>query len=165
MIENKKILALTLMKKEINTDEFMKKYNLSYGVLNICGDLQEACDRRDAEAVDIFLYLGSALSYDYHCIEVLNNLLVQPWHEKHEEIVRILGLYRHETSVDYLYKAAISEFDYLEYDEDYVFADKCIRLLAKIKSVNSVSKLEILSENTNEFISKSAIKQLSRVKI
>ena len=165
MIEDKKTLILALMRKEINTEGFIRKYNLSYGMVNICTDLRDARDRRDAEAVDLFLYLGSLLSYDYKCIEVLNDLLIEPWHERHEEIVRILGFYRSETSVAYLYKAAISDFDYLEYDEDYVLADKCIRLLAKINSESSFSKLKDLSKSLNDSISKSAIKQLDRIKV
>ncbi|PIJ45283.1 HEAT repeat domain-containing protein [Tatumella sp. OPLPL6] len=165
MTEDKKVLIFSLMRKEISHEDFIKKYNLSYGMVNICSDLRDACDCKDAEAVDLFLYLGSVLAYDYKCIDILNDLLIEPWHEKHEEIVRILGLYKSETSATYLYKAAISDFDYLDYDEDYTFADKCIRLLAKINSEGSVSKLKDLSKHPNDYISRSAIKQLDRMKI
>lgn len=166
MLKDKKNLITSLMRKELNSEGLIKKYNLSYGEVNICNDLQEARDYKDSEAVDLFLYLGAVISYDYKCcIDELNNLLIEPWHKKHEEIVRLLGFYKSETSIDYLYKAAVFDFDYLDYDEDYVLADKCIRLLAKINSKKSVNKLKDLSASQNKIISKSANKQLDRMKI
>lgn len=165
MLEDKKNLIKSLMKKEVDSEYLINKYNLFYGGVNICNDIKKARGYKDAEAVDLFLYLGSVISYDYNCcIDELNNLLIEPWHKKHEEIVRLLGFYKSETSVDYLYKAAIIDFDYLDYDEDYVLAGKCIRLLAKINSKKSLDKLNELSASQNEIISKSASKQLDRMK-
>lgn len=153
------------MRKEVDSGYLMSKYNSSYGGVNICNDLKEARCYKDSEAVDLFLYLGAVISYDYKCcIDELNYLLIEPWHKKHEEIVRLLGFYSSETSVDYLYKAAIFNFDYLDYDEDYVLADKCIRLLAKINSIKSLDRLKELKASQNKIISKSASKQLDRMK-
>lgn len=153
------------MRKEIDSECLMGKYSLSGGEVNICNDLKEARNYKDAEAVDLFIYLGAVISYDYKCcIDELNNLLIEPWHQKHEEIVRLLGFYKSEKSVDFLYKAAVFDFDYLDYDEDYVLADKCIRLLAKINNIKSVDKLNELSTSPNKIISKSARKQLDRMK-
>jgi hypothetical protein len=165
MLEDKKNLIISLMRKEIDSEHLITKFSLSCGEVNICNDLHEARLYKDAEAVDLFLYLGAVISYDYKCcIDELNHLLIEPWHQKHEEIVRVLGFYKSDKSVDFLYKAAVFDFDYLDYDEDYVLADKCIRLLAKINSVKSMIKLNELSTSPNKIISKSARKQLDRIK-
>ncbi|HFZ1806180.1 TPA: hypothetical protein ACIJYL_005219, partial [Klebsiella aerogenes] len=85
------------------------------------------------------------------------------WHKKHEDLATILNYYHSETSVEYLYQAALLELNYRDYDEDYVLADKCIRALAKINNKNSIEKLEKLAMVENEKIKKSAMKQLSKI--
>jgi len=164
MLEEKKKLILSLMMKEIDYSIFIDDYNNLFDGLDVCRDLKIARNLKDSDAVDLFLYLGTVISYKYSCVNLLNNLIIDTWHTKHEELARLLSIYKDNTSVDYLYKAALLNLEYLEYDEDHVLADKCIRALAKINSAESIEKLEVLSKSKNQAISKSANKQLERIK-
>lgn len=58
------------------------------------------------------------------------------------------------------YKTALTKFDYLDFDEAYALAVKCIWALGDINSEDSRRKLELLTEFQNEIIRDNAIKQL-----
>ncbi|HBR6880443.1 TPA: hypothetical protein L9195_004931 [Klebsiella aerogenes] len=160
---DKKQLIVSLMKREIDISKFYNDFNAFYGELNICYELELARQNRDAELVDVFLYLSALINYDFKCIDLVNELIIADWHKKHEDLATILNYYHSETSVEYLYQAALLELNYRDYDEDYVLADKCIRALAKINNKNSIEKLEKLAMVENEKIKKSAMKQLSKI--
>ncbi|WP_260676899.1 hypothetical protein [Klebsiella aerogenes] len=160
---HKKQLIVSLMKREIDISKFYNDFNAFYGEPNICYELELARQNRDAELVDVFLYFSALINYDFKCIDLLNELIIADWHKKHEDLATILNYYHSETSVEYLYQAALLELNYRDYDEDYVLADKCIRALAKIKNKNSIEKLERLAMVENEKIKKSAMKQLSKI--
>jgi len=160
---NKKEMILSLMKETISISDFYVLYEKSFGKLDICYELEAGLKAKDSEAIDLFLYLGALLHYEYKCISVLNRLIIEKWHEKHEDLARLLGDFKSETSVDFLFEAAQTNFDYLDYDDDYVFADKCIRAIAKINTHESVIRLKQLSLSDNVKIRESANKHLDRI--
>lgn len=63
-------------------------------------------------------------------------------------------------TVDCLYKATELHFDYLEYDDTYQFARKCIKVLSKIGNDNAIDKLKSLSSSQTPEIAAYAKKEL-----
>ena len=164
MLSNKKELILKLMMKQINLSEFLCQFGDGSGVLDLCKELTIAREAKDAELVDLLLYLSAVVKFDYYDVDILNQLVTDPWHQKHEEIVRLLDHYRQPSSVNPLYEAALLNLDYRDYDEDFVLANKCIRALEKIQDQNAIEKMELLASADNELIRQYAKKHLNRMR-
>ena len=164
MLANKKDLILKLMMKQINLSEFLCQFGDGSGELDLCKELTIAREAKDAELVDLLLYLSAVVKFDYYDVDILNQLVTDPWHQKHEEIVRLLDHYRQPSSVNPLYEAALLNLDYRDYDEDFILANKCIRVLEKIQDQNAIEKMELLASADNELIRQYAQKHLNRVR-
>lgn len=95
-------------------------------------------------------------------IGALNALLLASWHYRHEDIASLLQDARSPTSIDALYKAVMAKFDYLDFDDSYAFAVKCIWALGNIGTPEALNKLTILSISDNDVVRDNAIKQLVR---
>ena len=162
MLANKKDLILKLMMKQINLSEFLCQFGDGSGELDLCKELTIAREAKDAELVDLLLYLSAVVKFDYYDVDILNQLVTDPWHQKHEEIVRLLDHYRQPSSVNPLYEAALLNLDYRDYDEDFILANKCIRVLEKIQDQNAIEKMELLASADNELIRQYAQKHLNR---
>ncbi|KAF2507955.1 hypothetical protein EYY60_18585 [Flavobacterium zhairuonense] len=99
---------------------------------------------------------------DKKLTKLLCELAVENWHFKHEDIVLTLKETADPNIVDFLYNAIFLNLEYLEYDETYQLARKCIKAIASINNFNSLSKLQNLSNNENKIISRYARKELDR---
>jgi len=164
LLANKKDLILKLMMKQVNLSEFLCQFGDGSGELDLCKELTIAREAKDAELVDLLLYLSAVVKFDYYDVDILNQLVTDPWHQKHEEIVRLLDHYRQPSSVNPLYEAALLNLDYRDYDEDFILANKCIRVLEKIQDQNAIEKMELLSEVDNALIRQYAQKHLNRIR-
>lgn len=164
LLANKKDLILKIMIKQINLSEFLCQFGDGSGELDLCKELTIAREAKDAELVDLLLYLSAVVKFDYYDVDILNQLVTDPWHQKHEEIVRLLEHYRQPSSVNPLYEAALLNLDYRDYDEDFILANKCIRVLEKIQDQNAIEKMELLASADNELIRQYAQKHLNRVR-
>lgn len=164
LLANKKALILKLMMKQINLSEFLCQFGDGSGELDLCKELTIAREAKDAELVDLLLYLSAVVKFDYYDVNILNQLVTDPWHQRHEEIVRLLDHYRQPSSANPLYKAALLDLDYRDYDEDFVLANKCIRVLEKIQDQNAIEKMELLAAADNELIRQYAQKHLNRMR-
>jgi len=163
VLNERKKLIISLMKKVIDYCTFSESFRGGDGEIDICKELRLAYDLKDGQYVDLLLYVAEFIKFEFVCIDLLNELITSDWHQKHEELARLLQIYKSETSVDALYKAALLHLDYREYDEDFILADKCIRALAQINNSDAVEKLKLLYNMKNQAISNSAKKQLTKL--
>ena len=120
-------------------------------------------DRSD-ELLDDYLTLIFLYNVPYDsCIQFLNEMLVSNWHHQHENIALLLEQACDHSSIEYLYDAARTQYEYLEYDENYALAVKCIWALGKIFRKGfplAKEKLELLAQSTNSIIRENSIEQL-----
>ena len=115
-------------------------------------------------AINVLFTFKKDLTGDFiKIISVLNCLILCDWHKEHENIAMLLQHFKSPTSVDMLYETALKEYSYLNYDESYALAVKCIWGLGDIRTDKAVDKLELLAESSNEVISKNAKKQIKRI--
>lgn len=164
LLEVKKSLILKLMMNQLNISDFMCQFCDFSGNVDLCKELTIAREAEDAELVDHLLYLSAVMNFCYYDVDILNQLVNDSWHQKHEEVVRLLAHYKQPSSVNHLYEAALLNLDYRDYDEDFVLANKCIRALEKIKDQNAIEKMELLANADNELIRQYAQKHLNRVR-
>lgn len=73
-------------------------------------------------------------------------IYIEKWHYKHEDLARLLKEYRSPSSVDVLYLAANLKLEYLDFDDNYSLAVKCIWGINSIGNENAIQKLKILSK-------------------
>ncbi|AXW98437.2 hypothetical protein QMT04_19000 [Cronobacter sakazakii] len=163
VLNERKKLIISLMRKEIDYCEFSEAFKAKYDDIDVCKELRLAYDLKDGQYVDLLLYVAAVIKFEFVCIDLLNDLITSDWHQKHEELARLLQIYKSEKSVESLYKAALLHLDYRDYDEDFILADKCIRALAQINNSDAVEKLKLLYNEKNQYISNSAKKQLTKL--
>ena len=63
-------------------------------------------------------------------------------------------------TLDCLFKATELKFDYLDYDDTYQFARKCIKAIATIGTGNAIEKLKLLALSPTPEIAEYAKKEL-----
>ena len=147
--------------------------SLLYEVLNkevdnwehfIYTGLKTALTERSDELLDDYLTLIFLYNVPYDsCIQFLNEMLISDWHYQHENIALLLEQSCDPSSIEYLYDAAKTQYEYLEYDENYALAVKCIWALGKIFRKGSPlakEKLELLTRSTNDIIRENSMEQL-----
>jgi len=82
------------------------------------------------------------------------------WHQKHEDVAALLKGIKATESIDVLYKAALVQHDYLDYDDTYQLARKCIKALAVIDTAEAIEKLQLLAKHSIREIREYAQKEL-----
>ncbi len=155
-------LVLELITGRLSDDEFLRRVGDDFeGPLEL---LRDAFARRDPDDVESALTLAfhfEALTSDD--VPLLCDLLLAPWHTRHEDVAIALEDLRDPRSVAAFYQAALnaSTYRYLEYDEGQALARKCTWGLAKVATPEARDKLEALSRCGVEAIEAYARKRLS----
>lgn len=148
-------LILKLVANAISKEEFVEAYGSDpyTDKAHVLTLLQSAKAVKDAESFGYALILGFLFdTFTEAYLLLLNEAILEKWHFKHEDIASILYRLKSPQSVESLYQAAMTEHDYLDYDEDYMLADKCIRALKAIGTEEAKQKLQKLSRGKNKII-------------
>jgi len=125
--------------------------------------LVNARKNRDILDVEFGLALARSPGANFPVnIETLCDLLFDDWHYSHEDIAFFLAELHPPEAVDCLERAATIQYPYLNYDETFQFARKCIKALSAISNENAIRALGGLAQNQNEVIRGYAIKELRR---
>ncbi len=163
MKQSVKELITLLYSGNIDKKEFLQNYfdnkspdNKLVSELFAKGIVNEDADI--IEEVIVLLYTG--IFPNSTCTNYLSELLLVSWHTKHEDIASLLKNIASPNTVENLHKAVELKLDYLEYDDTFQLARKCIKALSRINNEQAIDKLKLLSNSENEVISKYAEKEL-----
>lgn len=154
-----------LMLGKITRQQFLKMNNIDEQMLMsiIYNMLTCSLDSKSKNDVDVAIYLFYAFEINNEkFVPVLNELLVCSWHEQHENIAMALQKFRSPSSVNNLFQTINTKYQYLDYDDSYALAVKCIWALGDIGNELAKGKLEELLYSPNKIISENAMKQLKR---
>jgi len=164
MTDDEKKLVMELSLNAITKEEFLRRYpfDVERDGVHVLKLLRDAYSQKDADDVEHALLLGFSFGFDKACVPILNQLIVEDWHFKHEDIARLLQGFKNPSSIDVLYQTALAEYDYLGYDDSYALAVKCIWALGDINTASSREKLKQLTSSSNQVVSDAAEKQLQR---
>ena len=81
---------------------------------------------------------------------LLAKLLLEQWHDSHEDIVFKLGLIGDPRTVEAIARAAVISFNHLiEWDNLHEFQRKCAYALARIGTSESRNALETLAQHSD----------------
>ncbi|HEU5013817.1 MAG TPA: hypothetical protein VFT66_14950 [Roseiflexaceae bacterium] len=135
--ERELILSFALGK--ISESEFFASFGHDFRAPQYAIELLEkARQERSPDDVELSLILICTFGYLPNTLHILNQLLIEGWHRKHEDIALYLEELHDPSSVEPLYQAALSEHEYLDYDEFYELARKCTMGLIKNRHAGSV---------------------------
>jgi hypothetical protein len=164
---NKRIdeLLWSLSLDKISEQEFLKEYskiiktdvNDEY-CINL---LKKGLTNKDGDKIDEALTVASILGcFSEKFSEIFCELLKVDCHYEHENIAMLLKDFKDPSTVNCLFDATHLQFDYLDYDDNYQFARKCIKALADIDNEEAINKLHLLTQHDNPIIGDYAAKEL-----
>ncbi len=164
MTDDEKKLVMNLALKSITKEEFLRSYPVDVQQDNnyVFQLLEDSLHRKDSDDVEHALLLGFSFGFSEKVVPILCELIVQGWHCKHEDIASLLQKFKATQSIEYLYKTALAEYDYLDYDDSYALAVKCIWALGGIDTDSSRERLKQLTLSKNQIVKEAAEHQLSR---
>lgn len=106
--------------------------------------LLSACLAKDNDA----LRDAMAQSSKKESAALLAQLLLEDWHDSHEDIVFQLGLIGDPCAIAAIAKAIVIPFHHLvEWDNLHEFQRKCVYALARIGTAESLTTLEIIAQH------------------
>ncbi|NTU21997.1 HEAT repeat domain-containing protein [Brevibacillus sp. HB1.2] len=165
MNQELRILIKKLIGGEITDLEFLDLVKGNIEITSYFDKLLEViCIEKNKDDLGLLFYIGFTFDlFDERHLVMLNQLITEAWHKAHEDIAGLLQYFQSNSSVESLYKAAITKFEYLHYTN--ALAVKCIWALDDINTPESKEKLELLSKSKEKEIKKNALHQLKRISI
>ncbi len=150
---------------KISRQEFIDtfSYNLVDDPDSVYMLLESAYNSRNKDEVELTLILASIFNtMNEGYVPLLCDLLQSDFHIKHEDIVSNLQYFADPISIDALYLTATSKFKYLEYDNSYALARKCIWALGSINNEEARDRLNRLYTNNDKEIRRYVEEQRNR---
>ncbi|QDV17145.1 hypothetical protein Pan153_17800 [Gimesia panareensis] len=125
-------------------------------------ELESALKNRDPDVVEDLLFLGFEFSlFTLQHTKLLCSLLNQGWHRSHEDVASILQTLKSPESVDALFTAVNTRYDYLSYDDSTALAVKCVWALSGTDTEEARNKIEFIAEHDpRDFVKQLAISKL-----
>lgn len=125
--------------------------------------LRDAVARQDKDDLArAMLLVDPRETPDENLAPVLAHALEEPWHDLHEDIARMLQLYRDPRTVPALARAARSKHPYLASDDSHALARKCIWALAHVGTPEAQDRLRELAQDRDPEVAGYARRRLSR---
>jgi hypothetical protein len=163
MTKKEKKLILDFSLTTITKDDFLTQYPMDLNRVNnyVLETLEQAYLDKNGDDVEYALLLGFSFNvFSDDFVDILCKIIIEKWHNKHEDIALILQKLKSPKSVDCLYQTALMKLDYLSYDDTYALARKCIHALGDINTEASRNKLKLLAISSVPIIREKAEKQL-----
>jgi hypothetical protein len=162
MTPEERQLVIDLALGRISEDDFLMRFpaNPRKQPAYVKQALEDADRSRDAVDAECAMLLGFRFGFPPDTGDILCKLLQADWHMQHENIASALQKLKDPQCVEALYETALKQFAYLDYDESYALAVKCIWALKAIDTPEAIEKLELLAQSDNPIISKNARRRL-----
>ena len=115
--------------------------------------LEKAYIKKDEKNVNILIlaiFVFNLYSEDF--IDILCKLTKEEWHERHEDIAIYFMEMELPSTVECLYKLAISDFEKYRDDEYCQLVEKCCYALGAIGTEDAKEKLKLLAKSDKDII-------------
>jgi HEAT repeat protein len=163
--ERQQALILEFLANRLPEHAFFREFPVSPGgpSENAVNLLKQAALLKDPIGVEFGLHLGHRFGFSPEANDVLCELAVADYHERHEDVVDALSVLRSPASVDALYAAATSQHRYRDYDEAHSLEVKAARALKAIGTLEAVAKLGLLLRTNNVVVAAAARRQIEHL--
>jgi len=167
MTEKDKQLLIDLTYGKITYDQLLKKFSIDIKSDSefVRKEMNVAIDSNDPDEIEMTLPLIWLSGDIYKYTDILNELLINPNHRKHQEIARGLQDYPSPTTVPFVRKALETNFDYLEYtcSESNAIATWFSWLLYSIGTTEAIDLIKEYSNSADEGIRNEMLYRLKKV--
>jgi hypothetical protein len=167
MTEEQKQAVLDVCTGKMDKAGFLAVYGLSEGDIphEVSSLLARAMEEKNAELVEYALMIGSCFSFPDGIFDVVHQLLLEPWHTRHEDMVSMLQYHRNPSSVRVL-REVISlkpHLEYLDYDDYGAFYKKCLWALQAIGTEDALAVIKDCAESEDAALREQAAYRLKRI--
>ncbi|MDO9022820.1 MAG: hypothetical protein Q8S73_02130 [Deltaproteobacteria bacterium] len=162
MTPEQRQLAFDLALDRVSLDDFSQRAELDPRQPGFVAQvLRHALENLDAVDVECALLLANIGGLAEDDVPTLCEILLAPWHTRHEDVIGYLQRLRDPRSIDALARAAVVKHAYLHHDDSHALARKCTWALADIGTQEARSHLEMLSCNSDAELAAYAQKRLN----
>jgi pantothenate kinase len=128
--------------------------------------IEKAISNNDNESLQSLSEELELVEMSPEFIPILNQLLVNKNHKKHQFITRCIQDLKSPTSISFIQKALETNFDYLQYtcSEDIVIAKWFSHALAKIGTTEAINLMKFYTKSENEGIKTEMMYRLNKLK-
>jgi len=128
--------------------------------MEILNAIKAAIAVKDSDALRHAL---SLMNEQKHLVPILNQILLEDWHDSHEDIVFELGLMEDNSSTNQIALAATIPFQHLvEWNNLHEFQRKCAYALARIGTEESRNALNTLSQSSDTYLREYGLEGLQK---
>jgi len=158
MTTDQKSLIQNFILRKIDFSELERIFPSKIDEAYILEELKALQTSRDGATLDCLITLAYRIGFTDAIGRLLSKLLLEDWHEEHEEIARILQFkVKIPESMDDMERAMQLKFRYLtERDNYFPFVVKCMYAIANLNTDASTSKLQALAASEDDFIRNAA---------
>ena len=163
MEQRVKTLLTSLYSGKISKEQFIESYfenknSNNEFVLEFMA--KGMVDKSDETIEEVIVLLSTGFFPISVFVSNLRILLLESWHTRHEDVVTLLTGFSDDSTIEHLYKATELKLSYLDYDDTYQLARKCIKSLSRIGNDLSLNKIRCLMNSGNDVIAGYARKEL-----
>lgn len=126
----------------------------------IIDEIQVATELRDPDRIEFAVASAYRLGLSPDIVPAFVWLMGELWHTRHEDIARALQELKDSRAVSALESAALVDYPYLAFDENFALARKCTWALADIGTIEAKQALARLASNARLEVSSFAQKRL-----
>jgi hypothetical protein len=165
LTEERKRAILDFARRKLDVDEFCRVYGIHPDAANaeVVRLLRQALTEGDGGTVELGLLLAAGFSVPLE-IDLVHRLVVEEWHNCHEDLIAMLQRSRSPASIPYLRRAIELKprLDYLAYDDYGAYYKKCLWALQAIASAEARELIGEFTESQDEVLRAEARYRISR---
>ncbi len=155
--------CLWFVKRHLVRKEYAEAYELVDILHAYPGVVLHGDDESQQSFDDIYMSRSEIASQNH--VQIFNELLMEDWHQEHENLLFLLENTCDESSVPYLGKRIETELDYMDYADRVVVMERCFELLREIgneEAIDLIRKFEKCSDEMIADMAKVKMEQLRK---
>jgi|GEM_PF-2856343 hypothetical protein len=167
MTDQIKAIIHQYWKKEIDRNEFVKKIQAEIGgKKEDFRDLfQQIIQSKNQDELELGLAILYAVEENNDLIDLIHQLILEPWHREYEELAHDLQRRKQPESVPFLKEAMQKKYDYLESygTGTRQFINQCGHALRSIGTEAAIEAIRTLSQSDDPVIKDEMRYRLSQI--
>lgn len=167
MTESIKSAIKKYWKRELSKEAFLTiiQTEIGYGIADFRNYFAKIIQSRNANDLEYGLVILFAIEKDNNLTDLLNKLLLEPWHREYEELAHSLQGRKSPESIPFLKKAMQNKYEYLESYETGTrqFVNQCGHVLKSIGTDAAINVIKELSESDDPILKDEMLYRLSRI--
>lgn len=161
-------LLMRLCAGEIDAPSFLRDSGLGASdvPLEVARCLSEASANQDSDGIECALLLGFSFTMPDNIRDILHELVAEPWHTSHEDMIGILQNFAHASSIPYLVRAIQLKpsLQYLDYDDYGSYYKKCLWALHAIGTPAAFEAIKNCATASDSTLSEQAEYRLRKMR-